>query len=416
MKLRDLPSEAGVYMFMDSSGKVIYAGKAVNIKKRVQSHFSSPAGARHFSMISRVKTVDFITCKNEKEALVLEERLIKELKPRYNISLRDGKTYPFIEITSGDKYPCLKITRDRRDKKSMYFGPFPNVSDTRKAIKTLHYLFPLRKCKKFSKREKPCLNYQIKRCMAPCASKVKEDEYREILQELIMFLKGKRKKLIKSLNAKMENHKEKKEYEKAAEIRDRIAALNNLFPMVNFRQVNVEKLKVLKKIDPMLQLKNLLKMKKRPSLIEGFDISHTSSKENSGASVRFTDSGPDKSNYRRFKIKLGESADDLKMTNEVVYRRMSRLKKENKVFPDILLIDGGKGQEKAARAALRSLKIKKTRVLALAKEQEIVYYNSRPLEIDKRSEAFKLLKRVNNEAHRFARSYHIKRRKKESMN
>ncbi len=416
MKIRELPSGPGVYIFLDSSGKSIYAGKALNIKKRVRSHFSGSKNPRQLAMLARVRTVDFIETANEKEALVLEESLIKSLRPRYNVLLRDDKSYPFLEVTAGEKYPAIRITRNRKDKRSLYFGPFPDVGDTRRAVKILGSLFPLRKCRTYSPKEKPCLNYQIKKCAGPCCGKISSNEYKEIVDELLLFLRGRKEELLKKLKDKMEKEKKRMEYEKAAQLRDRIYLLNNLFPIVNFRKINAQKMKALEKVDPFYELKKILGLKKRPSLIEGFDISHTSSREAAGSSVRFGPGGPDRSNYRRFKIKQPPTSDDLKMIKEVVYRRLKRLKKDNKELPDIILVDGGRGQEKAAAEALKLLNIRKVKILALAKGKKNIYFKGRKLDIEKNSEAFKLLTRVDREAHRFARSYHIKRRKNNSEN
>ncbi len=416
MKIRDLPSKPGVYIFMDSAGKAIYTGKAADIKKRVRSHFSGGGGPRQFAMISRVRTVDFITTKNEQEALVLEDRLIKELQPRYNILLRDDKTYPFMEITLGEKYPVLKITREKPEKKSRVFGPFPNTADARRAARILEDIFLLRKCKKFTSKEKPCLNWQIKKCLSPCTSQTDPDEYSRNIEELLMFLEGNRKKLLQRLKKTMNKYKKNLQYEKAARARDRITALESIFPMVNFRKINAEKIKALRKIDPLEDIKNIIKLKTKPVVIEGFDISHTSSGQAAGSSVRFTAAVPDKPHYRKYNIKQQRTSDDLKMIKEVVYRRMKRLKEEKAQLPDIILIDGGKGQEEAAKQALKLLNIEKIKVLALAKEKGNIYYNGKILDMNKNSEAFKLLKRIDKEAHRFAHSHHLKRRKKESEN
>lgn len=413
MKLSNLPDKPGVYLFMDNSSNILYVGKAKSINKRVKSHFGKAyLDSKHITMISQVSTVDYIITKNEREALVLEEQLIKSIKPRYNIALRDDKSYPFLEVTTGEIFPLLKITRSKeRDSNSIYFGPFPNVKDIRRVKNIIDRIFQLRKCKKYSKTQRPCLNNQIEKCFAPCSGYIDEKSYREIIDEVIMFFSGQREYLITRLEKKMEDHKKRQEYEQAAVIRDKIADLNNFFPVVNFRKISRKKLDTLEKIDPSYLLKDLLNMPLRPSIIEGFDISHISSKEAVGSLVYFKNSRADKSNYRKFKIKQPETSDDIKMIKEVVSRRLKRLLKENKTFPDILLIDGGKGQEGAARSVVEDLNLKNIKVLSLAKEMGNVYYNGKKLKIDQNSEAFKLLKRITDEAHRFAHSYHIKRRK-----
>jgi len=412
MKLTELPDKPGVYLFMDSAYNIIYVGKAKSVKKRVKSHFGRDLDARHLAMISQVRTVDCVLTKNEKEALVLEDQLIKEIKPRYNIALRDGKTYPYLEITAGEKFPVLKVTRKRENPDSIYFGPFPNVRDMRAAKRAAENIFPLRKCKNFRKRKNPCLNYQIGKCLSPCTGKVDEIEYREVVDEIILFFSGQQEKLLNKLEKRMNCFKEKQEYEKAAAVRDRINELNNIFPVVSLRKISKKKLETLKKTDPHLILKSLLKMEKKPEVIEGFDISHTSKTEAVGSMVYFKNGEPDKSNYRKFRIRQGETADDLKMLKEVIYRRISGLVKENLKLPDIIFVDGGKGQEKTARSVIESFNIKSARVLSLAKEKGNIYYKGKKLDIPEESEVYKLIKRVDDEAHRFAHTYHLQRRKK----
>lgn len=413
MEFTDIPNKPGVYLFMDSSYSVIYVGKAKFINKRVRSHFGRDnLDSKHISMISQVRTVDYITTDNEKEALILEDQLIKNLEPRYNIALKDDKSYPYLEVTTSNQYPALKITRNRKNADSVYFGPFPNVSDIRAAKKVIDRIFILRKCKKFKMRERPCLNYQMARCLSPCTGQIDEVTYSEIVDEIIMFLSGKQRKLITRLETKMDYFKQKQEYEKAAAVRDQIHKLKNFFPMVSFRRITRKKLEALNKIDPLYFLKEILNMEHKPGVIEGFDISHTSAQEAVGSMVYFRNGKPDKNNYRKFKIKQEETADDLKMIQEVVFRRLKRLLKENKRLPDIILIDGGKGQALAARAIVDEFKLTNIKVLSLAKEQGNVYYNGKILKIDKDSEVLNLLKRITDEAHNFAHSYHTQRRKR----
>lgn len=413
MKFTDLPDKPGVYLFMDRSYNVVYIGKAKSLKKRVMSHFSGKdLSLKHMAMLSQVRTVDYITTKNEKEALILEDQLIKNLKPRYNVALRDDKSYPYLEVTKGEEYPFLRITRKTDNPDSLYFGPFPNVRDIRTAKKVVDKIFPLRKCKKFNKKERPCLNYQIGRCLSPCTDKTDKKTYHEIVEELVMFLSGKHERLIQRLENRMNSHKEKREYEQAANIRDQIEELKNIFPMVNIRKISRKKVETLKKIDPLFTLKEVLDMEHKPTVIEGFDISHTSSKEAAGSMVYFRESEPDKSRYRKFKIKQQETSDDLKMLKEVIYRRIKRLIHEDRSLPDILVIDGGKAQEKVAREVAESFNLKNVRVISIAKKKGNIYYKGKKLKLDKNSSAFKLIKRINNESHRFAHSYHELRRKK----
>lgn len=417
MKFTDLPDEAGVYLFMDRAFNVIYIGKAKSIRKRVRSHFGKDnLDTKHISMITQVKTIDYITTRNEKEALALEEKLIKSIKPRYNVIMRDDKSYPFLEITAYEDYPALKVTRSKkRNLGSYYFGPFPNARDVRFVLKITDRIFRLRKCRKFSVKDRPCLNYQIKKCYSPCTGGISRDVYEGIVEEIRMFLSGKYRKLLAVLKKRMVYFKERREYEEAARIRDQIRDLEGFFPIVSFRKINRKKLDVLKKVDPSYLLKDILGMKVRPRFIEGYDISHTSSKEAVGGMVAFKDGQPDKSRYRKYKIKQSETADDIKMIEEVVYRRLRALLSHKKRLPDLLLIDGGRGQESAVRRIVEYMNLKNLKVLSLAKENERVYSGGKVLKIDTGSEVFKLLKRITDEAHRFAHSYHASRRKKKLL-
>ncbi|MDA3792320.1 MAG: GIY-YIG nuclease family protein, partial [Elusimicrobia bacterium] len=299
---KELPDNPGVYIFLDSAYRVLYVGKANSIKKRVRQHFGKKnLDSRRLAMITKVQSVNYIRTKTEREALLLESRLIKNIQPRYNVDLKDGKSYPYLELTAGEKFPALKITRKKKVKDSLYFGPFPNVSDIRDAKKIVEDIFPLRKCKKFRRRKRPCLNYQMKKCLSPCSGKISEKEYNEIVNQVKLFLAGKEDKLINRLRDEMESYKKNLQYEKAALARDRISSLENLFPKVSYKSITRKKLKALEKIDPLYILKDKLEMDFKPTTIEAFDISHISSKQAVGAMVTFKDGKPHKSGYRRYK-------------------------------------------------------------------------------------------------------------------
>ncbi|MGM0441072.1 MAG: GIY-YIG nuclease family protein [Elusimicrobiota bacterium] len=416
MQFSNLPDKTGVYLFMDNAYQVVYVGKAKSLQKRVRQHFGGKyLDSRHISMISQVRSVDYIITENENEALLLENKLIKNVKPRYNIALKDDKSYPYLEITTSQKFPVLRISRNRR-KGNKYFGPFPKVKDIRAAKKVIGRIFPLRKCKNFRKRKRPCLNYQIGKCLSPCTDRIAEEEYSKIVERITLFLKGKRKKLIDKLKKRMHRFKKDKAYENAARVRDQIEKLENIFPVVNFREVTQKKVQALNKIDPLYSLKDYLDMEFKPEVIEAFDISHTSSKEAVGAMVYFKNGQPDKSNYRRFKIKQGETADDLKMLREVVYRRLRRLTEENRKLPDIILIDGGKTQLKAVSKIAQKFKIGNLRIISLAKGKGNIFYNGKKLDINSESPVYRLIKRIDDEVHRFAIAYHRYRRREKFKN
>ncbi|NLB35441.1 MAG: excinuclease ABC subunit UvrC [Elusimicrobia bacterium] len=413
MNLSDIPDKPGVYLFMNISGIVIYVGKAKSLRKRIQSHFNSDnKGLKQVMMISRVKTVDFITLKNEEEALILEDKLIKSLRPKYNVLLKDSKTFPYLELTEGEEFPTLRVTRQKNNPSSLYFGPFPDVRSMREAKRVAESIFPLRKCNKFSLKERPCLNYQIGRCMAPCVGKITKDEYRAITEELKVFLSGDRENLLLQLEEKMNQLKDKLEYEKAALIRDQIKKLENLYPKVNARKMSRKALEVITSKDPGAHIRQALKMDHDPRVIEGFDISHTSSSEAVGSMVRFVDGEPDKSGYRRYKIQQPETSDDLSMLKEVIYRRLKRVADGKDDPPDLIFIDGGKGQEKTAREVVASLGLTYIKTISLAKKSCTLYHKGRKVGIEKGTPAYNLFKRIDDEAHRFAHTYHRLRRKK----
>ncbi|MEA3506330.1 MAG: excinuclease ABC subunit UvrC [Elusimicrobiota bacterium] len=412
-EFENLPESPGVYLFLDSAHRVIYTGKANSIKKRVRQHFGKKnLDSRRLAMITKVQSVNYIKTRTEREALLLEEKMIKNIRPRYNIALKDDKSYPYLELTMGGDFPALKITRNRKNKDSIYFGPFPNVGDIKDAKKIVEDIFPLRKCKKFRLRKRPCLNYQIERCLSPCTCKVTKKEYSGIVKEVKLFLSGREDKLTARLEKKMEEYKNKREYEKAAAVRDRIQALENLFPRVSYRSITRKNLEALEKIDPLYVLKEKLDMDFKPVTIEGYDISHISSKQAVGSKVLFVDGRPEKSGYRRYKIKQKETSDDIKMLEEVIYRRLRRVKEEQDDPPDIMLIDGGKGQLSAACRMRDKFSLSSVRVLSLAKKKGRIYYRDRMLDIKKESPAYNLIKKIDDEAHRFAVSYHRLRRRK----
>ncbi len=438
-KFSKLPDEPGVYMFIDSSFKSLYIGKAKSIKKRVMSHFrNDKLDSRHLSMILQVKAVNYIITKNESEALILEDKFIKQIKPKFNIALKDDKTYPYITITKGDEFPMLKITRKNGMStpklqritestaggkspdctQSVYFGPFPYIKDIRAAEKILNKIFPLRKCPKVLKRKKPCLNYQLGKCLSPCTFKISVKEYNVMVNDLIILLSDSLKILLKKLEKRMNYFKDTMQYEKAAGVRDQINILTNVFPAVQINSIKGEPLWLSngsgKEIDILHLLGKILNLNYKPEIIEGFDVSHTSFNQATASSVRFIGAKSDKTNYRNFKIKLLQN-NEIKMLKEAVKRRLSRLKKENLKLPDVILVDGGIAHEKAARDVIKKLGLT-LEVLSLAKEKANIYYKGQRLVIDKDSDIHKLLKKISNEAHRFARQYHIKRRSAEFFN
>jgi len=544
-QLRNLPSCAGVYLFKDEKGAVIYVGKAKNLHSRVRSYFSDTDSRFLMPFLqARIKDLEFIVTDTEKEALILENNLIKKHRPRYNLRLRDDKTYFHLRLTTSEKFPRLLLTRRPDKTKDLIFGPFASSKKVKETIRLLQILFPLRRCesRRFLSRERPCVNYEIGKCPGPCAGKVAEPEYQEYVHQVIKFLRGQGKELIQDLTGRMKQTSEQLEYEKAARLRDQIQAIKDTlekqkvevslpldrdvigyfrladravvyrlgyrngililgqpyflsriqldhqetlssflkqlylgqsfipreillpFPIddqdliqewlsdqakrkvevfvpergdkagqvelanTNARQAlesSREKEKI--KQDAIQELKRILRLNKTPAWIECYDISNLGEKLAVGAMVKFLNAEPEKSGYRKYRIKGVDAQNDYQMMKEVLFRRFQRALAENQPLPDLVILDGGKGQLNVALAVLTELKIKNLELAALAKEREMAAAKSPDLEKKperiylprvrdpirlKPGPAQNLLVRIRDEAHRFALAYHRKLRQK----
>jgi excinuclease ABC subunit C len=404
-RLKEIPHLPGVYIMKDGSGEALYIGKAKDLSKRVSSYFQEnrPKTARLMSLLERIKDLDYIVTGSEEEALIYEASLVKEKRPRYNVELKDDKSFPFLKLSLNEKFPRLTITRKRPEDGSRYFGPYTRVKILRSAVSIMKNIFPLRICKKMPKEV--CLAYHIGQCLGPCIGKVDEKSYNEIVKELILFLEGRKTRLVQELTAKMKDFSSRKEFEKAAMIRNRLSALLE----VSDKRVhdysswgNVA-----------LKLKNMVRLPKLPSRIEAFDVSCIFGKDSTGSMVYFNNGKPDKSNYRRFRIKQVEGINDYAMIKEIVRRRYKRLKEEGKRFPDLIIIDGGKGHLQAAYEELLALNVAHIPVIGIVKEHERIYTigSSEPLDLNRDSEIMHFIQKIRDEAHRFALSYHHKLRK-----
>ena len=395
--IKKLPQLPGVYFFLGKNKEVLYIGKASNLRKRVTSYFQNkylPPKTR--ALVSNVKDLDYITTSSSVEALIYEARLIKEKKPKYNIELKDDKSYPFLKLTVKEKYPQLFITRKKIKDGSLYYGPYTNVKLLRKALSIIRSIFLLRVCTNLPK--KACLKAHIKQCLAPCDGSISQSEYKRIIEEVKLFMGGRKKELLKILSKKMQEASKNFEYENALILRDRIEALSAMWkgrrpPPPIKRDI--------------IELKRVLNLKVIPVRIEGFDVSNIYGKEAVGSMVSFFSGKPQKDEYRRFRIKGVSGIDDYSMIREVINRRYKRLLKEKEKFPDIILIDGGKGHLNAAQKELSKILPFKIPVISIAKEDEIIHVEKgSPLILSRRSRALKLIMRIRDEAHRFAISYH----------
>jgi excinuclease ABC subunit C len=514
-KLKNLPEDPGCYIFKDSSGNIIYIGKAKILKRRVASYFSKKhQDDKTNALVRNINDVDFFVTGNEIEALVLENNLIKKHKPKYNIDLKDSIRYSYILVTD-EKFPKLLVARDKA-KPGRYYGPFVSGEAREYILKILRDTFQIRTCNKLPK--KACLRYHIGLCSAPCMATQPESEYLDSIKNAESFLKGDVENLKLKLEQDMKSYSSKMMFEQARSTRDKIYAIDHLaekqsierdkrfdediinyiisdgkvylivFNVIkgmlatkrefmfdlteNFLDQFVKQyysdndipkeimlpielndnqiLEYLSKIrgnkvsmlvpqkgekkelldlvrrnievsffaesEMINGLRNVLNLQNNPNVIECFDISNTQGSNSVASMVQFRNAKPDKSNYRRFKIKTVTGSDDFSSINEVVKRRYSRLKIENQQYPDLVLIDGGIGQLNAAIDALTDVGVK-IPIISLAKKFEEIYVPGRlnPIRLQADSKARKLLIQIRDEAHRFALKYHRLLRSKDMI-
>ena len=542
--LKNLPASPGVYQFLNKSGNVIYVGKAKNLKNRVRSYFlDNPGSAKTIAMVSKIDDLQLVVTDSELEALILESNLIKELKPRYNVNLKDDKSFPFIKVTN-ELFPRIYPTRKVFNDGSKYFGPYTDVRSMRNSLRMINQIFKIRSCKLdltekniADKKFKVCLDYHIKKCDGPCENLISASAYNEMVDEVVKLLKGKTDDLIKDLKTRMQSAVENLEFEKAAELRDKIEQLNSIsskqkivnddeedrdifavafegkdstcavFNIRSGKLIGKKQLKlaieegeelsniysaaikfyygdqveipreVIVEIPPedtdaltewlrmrsnkktkifvpqrgdlkslvkmckenaILQLKEIqlqkmknlgnvsysvsalqrdLRLKTLPRKIECFDISNLQGTDSVASMVVFEDGKPKKSLYRKFIIKTVEGPDDFSSMREVIERRYTRLQEENQPLPDLIMVDGGKGQLSSAVEILDSLGFNNYNIIGLAKRLEEVFLpnNSDPELILKTSSGLKLLQQIRDEAHRFAITFHRVRRSKRTI-
>lgn len=425
-----LPNSPGVYLMRDQTGLIVYIGKALSLKKRVASYFlQKKAGdldaSKVQTLMSVVRHIDYVPTASEREALVLERRLISQYQPDFNVMWKDDKSYPYVALTLGEDYPRLFMTRDRKRNGTVYFGPYPNVSSVRSLLRWAwrKKLFPLRPCRLDIKESQPysyekvksCLYLHTEECSAPCLGRISTKAYDKIAQRAKWFFQGKKRKLLRQWEKEMKHRSKRMQYEDAAEIRDRIQTIQHMNERVTVREMNEAMLESrIERSRAVQGLKVALDLKSPPEIIECFDISHFQGAEKVASMVRFQHGRPDKSNYRKFIIRTVEGIDDFKSMAEVVGRRYRRLKTEGRPLPDLILIDGGKGQLSAAEAALRNESVMGVEIAALAKEEEEIYRpgQSQPIRLAVDSPGLLLLRHVRDEAHRFAVTFHRQRRSK----
>ncbi|WP_408955734.1 excinuclease ABC subunit UvrC [Natroniella sp. ANB-PHB2] len=535
VKAKNLPCEPGVYLMKGQTGQIIYVGKAKSLRKRVKSYWQKSNIQRFKTkvLVDKIADFEYIVTDTEVEALILENNLIKKYNPKFNIQLKDDKTYPYIKVTIAEIYPRVYKTRIVKNDGSRYFGPYTDVKAVNDILELVADLFSLRDCKRdltVDKEERACLNYHIEKCHAPCINEINQVEYNELITKVIMILEGKEESLVGQLEVKMEQAAKGLEFEKAAKLRDQIKAINKVtqkqkvvaeklvnqdiialatedndiclqllivrsgrligkedfifvdsddltevvtaFLQQYYDQVyyipeeillefmiddlsvieewlqHKKEAKVELKVPQQGQKKGLvdlaarnarynlkeyrfkekfssqqlgkgvkqlqqgLGLNKLPIKIEGFDISNLQGTDTVASLVTFQNGQPYKKGYRRFKIKTVQGQDDFAAMNEVIQRRYSRLVEEGREFPDLILIDGGKGQLNSALRVLDELGQHKQQIISLAKREEEVFVpgNEEAIRLSRNSAGLYLLQRVRDEAHRFAVNYHRKLR------
>lgn len=539
--LKSLPNQPGVYQMYDKHGKLLYVGKAKNLSNRVRSYFQKNIpSVKTASLMSQVEDVQITVTDSDTEALLLESNLIKQHRPRYNVLLRDDKSYPYLYLSTHHQFPRLDFHRGAKRAPGRYFGPFPNAGAVRENLALIQKLFRLRQCKDsfFANRTRPCLQYQIKRCTAPCVGYVSELDYRQQVDNAILFLEGKNQAVIDTLVTQMENASKKKEYEEAAMLRDLVARLRKLqtqqcitgdegdvdilgvaaeanhiavsvlfvragrmignktfFPktpkgttpaeaLLAFipqyylsplrGETVVEKIIVDEKLEEkqwleealqkqlasrisivdrkqkqleqwrrmasnnakfslathlaqqqqvahkLESLQQALKLPNSLQRIECFDVSHTMGEATVASCVVFDNEGPAKKDYRRFNITGITPGDDYAALRQALTRRYKRLKSEDGVLPDLLIIDGGLGQMQQANEVLEELQVSGVELLGVAKGPsrkaglEHLYIGARkePLSLAPDSSAMLLIQQIRDEAHRFAIAAHRAQRGK----
>lgn len=409
-----MPEESGVYQFLDNRNNIIYVGKAKNLKSRVSSYFThKDLGPKTALLVSEIRKIKIISVNSELESLLLEANLIKKLKPKFNIKLTDGKSFPLIRITVKDSFPKVLQARREEDKRSIYFGPYPNTGAMRLVLKTIRRIFPYESALNHPK--KTCLYYHLGLC--PCCEVFGVGDYKKNIRRIVKFLKGQTKEVIKELEKERNQLSKEENYEKAKDAQKKIDAINYVTSPIykpfeyelnpNLRSdTRIAELSSLKKvlIEKGVEIDGLNK-------IECFDISNTSGNLVTASLVVFIGGEPDKKWYRRFKIKneTPGKPNDFSAMKEVIERR---LRNTEWPYPDLFVVDGGKGQVSVAQEVLNKNNVKIPLIGIAKREETIITRDFKEIKLTKDVAALRLIMRIRDEAHRFAITYHKKLRRK----
>jgi len=530
--LAGIPQRPGIYIMKDRDGEILYIGKAKNLKKRVSSYFHVRyAGAKTETLVGRIDRVETILTDNEVEALILENNLIKKHKPKFNIELKENENYPYIKITR-ETFPSIVKVRRRRNDSALYFGPYTSVKHVNRTIKTITEIFPIRRCginlDRVS-RSTPCLNFHIGKCAGPCCGKIDRDGYADIVDQVVLFLKGRSDQLLNHVKEEMKEASEQKNFERAIVLRERYRALVHLqseqkittpddanedfvgigrgesihvltvlvkrkgsitgkrdftltgdssdreiftkyliqaydtysdFPDTVYFPVDIEGRQALEAYlknalgktirirtpkrgtksrlvhlasknashklsetvrlpDPetaLADLQKALSLKSVPRRIEAFDVATMEGHYSVASLVSFTDGMPDKSGYRRFRIRYSGGQNDIEMLKEAAARRYQRVLNEKSTLPGLVLVDGGAEQVRGVRKVLDELGLREVALAGLAKKHEEIHLpGGGRLRLQKRNDALRLLMAIRDEAHRFANTYHFTLRRREAL-
>jgi len=428
IKQKNIPVSPGSYQFLNKNNKIIYIGKAANLKNRIFSYWQkgSQLNSSKKKMLLEINKIEWIETETEIEAFLLESNLIKKFQPYYNVSLRDDKRFAYIKISLEDLVPGVFITR-KIDKEGKYFGPFISVTVLREVLKIIRKIWPY--CTERKLQKKPCFSAQIGRCTGVCAGRQEVSEYKEkIIKPIILFLEGKRGKIIKNYELKIKNLE--KEIKNASDLERKNLLLKDELRRLKYNLLNMKKVLAHANIisvsekyaSDVVELAKLFNFPKIPERIEGYDISNIYGKYAVGSMVVFKGGEPANQEYRKFKIKLEEGADDVGMLKEVLERRLKHsTDKEKWKLPDLIILDGGKGQLNAIVKLFKKeklniplLAISKGKGLRSAAAPDKIFFPEKKeaLILPLASPALHIIKRVRDEAHRFAIKYHRELRRK----
>lgn len=387
----------------DEAGEILYIGKARSLKNRVRSYLTNRFELPKIPILmSKVRDVDYVETSTEVDALLLEAQLIRKYNPRYNKELKDDKSYPLLKITH-EKYPRIHLSRNKNDKKAIYYGPYTDAKLLREAVTLINTLFPIRKCQRLPKTA--CLYYHIGQCLAPCIKPDVKTEYDRLIQEVRTFLGGGKKGFIDYLGERMQEAADGLRFEDAQFYKDQIDALARL----RKKRYKLNKPEASIALSATLELKRMLAMEKLPEKIICFDASNIQGDEAVASRVSFYRELPDKMEYRRYKIKTVSGINDYAMIQEALGRMLVGIKEGREVFiPDVIMIDGGKGHLNAANEVLAREGFENTVLISIAKRFETIYSANTGdiVPVAKDSPCLHLLQKIRDEAHRFAITYH----------